>query len=91
MDLNLAKSAPHVNRALPMTMWKFFFSLALIFRAAYAKRGFEHSAHSTVNIVLAACCLAGLNGILWPQSFNVFNDGIVDSSVSVLKTSWKGL
>ena len=63
IDLNSAKSAPHVNRALPMTMWKFFFSLALIFLAAYTKRGFEHSAHSTVNIVLTACCLAGLNGI----------------------------
>ena len=71
IDLNSAKSVPHVNRALPMLMWTFFISLTLIFLSAYIKQSFEHSAYSTVSIVLATCCLAGLNRILWPQSFNV--------------------
>ena len=57
-----------------MKMQIFSFSFTLIFLAAYTMQGFEHSAHLTVNIMLAAFCLAGLNGILWPQSFNFLNE-----------------
>ena len=61
-----------------MRMQIFSFSSTLIFLAAYTMQGFEHSAHLTVNIMLVAFCLAGLNGILWPQSFNFFNEKILD-------------
>ena len=62
INLNSAESVPHVNRALPMMMWKFFFSFTLLFLAAYTKWGFEHSAHWSINIVLATCCLQGWMG-----------------------------
>ena len=61
-----------------MKMQIFSFSFTLIFLAAYTMQGFEHSAHLTVNIMLAAFCLAGLNGILWPQCFNFLNEKFLD-------------
>ena len=73
INLNSAKSAPRVNRALPMTMWKFFIFITHTYpHICIYQAKFWAFNTSTVNIVLATCCLAGLNRILWPQSFNVW-------------------
>ena len=66
-------------------MWKFSF-YSHIFLAAYSMQSFEHSAHSTVNIVLVTYCSAGLNEIWPPQSFLI---SLMTTSQICLYLFWK--
>ena len=61
IDLNSAKSAPHVN-STPHGIFTRTYLHSCIYHARF--RAFSVL---TVNIVLAAYCSAVLNGILWPQ------------------------
>ena len=74
---------PQVKSISDMTVLNIFTSFSLSSFCAKTNRGLLHSTHSTINFVLLACCLIGLNGI-GHRAYGRVNDLICQNHCQII-------